>query len=55
MGKLRATVVVPPGSDEGLVLAIAEAEPNVMRAVDGRRIVKRIYVPERLVNLVVAG
>ncbi|HEX3349482.1 MAG TPA: leucine--tRNA ligase [Acetobacteraceae bacterium] len=55
MGKLRATVVVPPGSDEGLVLAIAEAEPNVMRAVDGRRIVKRIYVPDRLVNLVVAG
>ena len=38
-----------------MVLAAAEAEPNVARLLDGRRIVKRIHVPDRIVNFVVAG
>ena len=55
MGKLRATVEVTPAAAEAEVLAMAEAEPNVARALEGKRIVKRIYVPGRIVNFVVAG
>ena len=32
-----------------------EAEPNVARQLAGKRIVKRVYVPDRIVNFVVAG
>jgi leucyl-tRNA synthetase len=55
MGKLRGTVEVPPGAAEADVLAVAALEPNVTRALEGKRIVKRVYVPNRIVNFVVAG
>ena len=54
-GKLRATVSLPPGTVEAAALAAALAEPNVARVLEGKRVVKRIYVPDRIVNLVVAG
>jgi leucyl-tRNA synthetase len=54
-GKLRGTIEVAPDSDESFVLAAAQAEPNVARALVGRRVVKRVYVPRRIVNFVVAG
>jgi leucyl-tRNA synthetase len=52
MGKLRATVEVPADAAEEAVFAAAEAEPNVLRALDGKPVRKRIHVPGRLVNLV---
>ncbi|MGA9867544.1 MAG: leucine--tRNA ligase [Acetobacteraceae bacterium] len=55
MGKLRATLAMPPGAAAAAVIAAAEAEPNVARALAGRRIVKRIHVPDRIVNFVIAG
>ncbi len=55
MGKLRATVALPPGADAAAAYAAAEADPNVQRALEGRRVVKRIHVPDRIVNFVVAG
>ena len=55
MGKLRGTVALPPDSPADAVLAAAEAEPNVARALEGKRIVKRVHVPNRIVNFVVAG
>jgi len=55
MGKLRGTLDVPPDSAEAAVVAAAEADPNVARALAGRRIVKRVYVPNRIVNFVVVG
>jgi leucyl-tRNA synthetase len=45
----------PPGAAAAEVIAAAEAEPNVARLLDGKRIVKRIHVPDRIVNFVVAG
>ncbi|MFN6955391.1 MAG: leucine--tRNA ligase, partial [Acetobacteraceae bacterium] len=51
-GKLRATIEVPVGADEATIFAAAEAEENVIRALDGRSIRKRIHVPGRIVNLV---
>lgn len=55
MGKLRATIDAVPDAPPDQVLAAAAAEPNVARLLDGRRIVKRIHVPNRIVNFVVAG
>jgi len=55
MGKLRATIELPPGTDAAAAVAAAEAEPNVARLLEGRRVVKRIHVPDRIVNFVVAG
>ena len=33
----------------------AAAETNVARLLEGKRIVKRVYVPNRIVNFVIAG
>jgi len=55
LGKLRGTVVVAPGADEATVLAAAASEPHVARLLEGKRLVKRIYVPGRIVNFVIAG
>ncbi len=43
------------GAAAEAVIAAAEAEPNVARALAGRRVVKRIHVPDRIVNFVIAG
>jgi leucyl-tRNA synthetase len=53
LGKLRATIEVPVDADEATVFALAEAEENVQRAIDGRPIRKRIHVKGRVVNFVV--
>ncbi|MCB8875513.1 leucine--tRNA ligase [Acidisoma silvae] len=55
MGKLRGTVEFPPGSPAEAVIAAAEAEPNVARLLEGKRIVKKVHVPDRIVNFVIAG
>ena len=55
MGKLRATILLAPGVDAAAAFAAAEAEPNVARLLEGKRVVKRIHVPDRIVNFVVAG
>ena len=53
-GKLRAAVVVPAGAGEDDVLAAASADENVRRSLEGKRVIKRVYVPGRIVNFVVA-
>jgi len=55
MGRLRGTVSMPPDADPKDVLVAAASEPNVARALAGKRIVKRIHVPNRIVNFVVAA
>ncbi|NPD69508.1 leucine--tRNA ligase [Lichenicola cladoniae] len=55
MGKLRGTIEARPDEAGDVVIAAAEAEPNVARSLEGRRVVKRIHVPNRIVNFVVAG
>ena len=53
LGKLRATIEVPAGAAEAEILAAAEAEENVRRAIGDRPVRKRIHVPGRVVNFVV--
>ena len=55
MGKLRGTISMPPGAAAATAIQLAKTEPNVARALEGKRIVKEIYVPNRIVNFVVAG
>ncbi|ATI12401.1 MULTISPECIES: leucine--tRNA ligase [Acetobacter] len=55
MGKLRGTIEAQPDEDAADVVARAEAEPNVARLLEGKRIVKRVHVPNRIVNFVTAG
>jgi leucyl-tRNA synthetase len=55
MGKLRGTIEVAPNAPKDVVMAAAEADANVAKALQGKRIVKRVHVPNRIVNFVVAG
>jgi len=52
-GKLRARLSVPRGAAEDDVVEAALADDGVRRHVDGRGIRKRVYVPDKLLNLVV--
>jgi len=52
-GKLRATIALERGSAKEVAEAAALAEPNVVRAIGERPIRRVVYVPDRLVNLVV--
>jgi leucyl-tRNA synthetase len=53
-GKVRARIPAPPGVGEETALALARADANVRAHLDGREIRKRFYVPDKLLNLVVA-
>jgi len=52
-GKVRGRVVVAPDADEATVLAAARAEVNVAVYLDGKALKKTIYVPGRILTLVV--
>ncbi len=52
-GKLRGKVVVAAGTSEADVTAKALADEKVQSYVAGKQIVKQIYVPGKLVSIVV--
>ena len=52
-GKLRSTIVIPTGADKDTVLGIAKDDEKIKFATEGKTIVKEIYVPNKIVNLVV--
>ena len=52
-GKLRARLQLPRGASQEDVVAKALADEGVKRFVDGQTVRKVVYVPDRLVNLVV--
>jgi leucyl-tRNA synthetase len=51
-GKVRATISVPVDLAKADILSRARAERNVQAHLEGKRVVKEIYVPGRIVNLV---
>ncbi|HET7149977.1 MAG TPA: leucine--tRNA ligase [Candidatus Acidoferrum sp.] len=53
-GRVRARVKVAAGSAESEVVRVALALPAIANHVDGKRVVKQIFVPDKLLNLVVA-
>jgi leucyl-tRNA synthetase len=52
-GKVRGRIEVPAGAAEDEVRATALADENVCRHLEGKTLVKAVYVPGRLLNLVV--
>ena len=52
-GKLRARITMPRGVSEDDAREAAMAEENVRRQLDGLSVRKAIFVPDRLLNLVV--
>jgi len=53
-GRVRGKVKVPAGSAEPEVVRVALSLPGVAQHLNGRRVVKQIYVPDKMLNLVVA-
>jgi leucyl-tRNA synthetase len=52
-GKLRAVITVPADADKDAILAAAKADPKVLQHITGKTIVKEIFVPGKLANIVV--
>ncbi len=52
-GKLRGRVTIAADADEADAVAAALSEPNVAAHVNGRELRKQIYVPSRMITLVV--
>ena len=52
-GKTRAVLEMPEGASEEAALAAALADPAVSKHVAGKAQRKRIYVPGKILNIVV--
>ena len=52
-GKLRSRVTVPADAEESFVIERALADEKVKSAIAGKLVIKRIYVPGKMVNLLV--
>lgn len=52
MGKLRGKGTFKPGASKEEIVAFAKDDPNVKKYLEGE-IVKEIYIPDKLLNLVV--
>ena len=53
LGKKRATLTVPVDISQEMLEDLAKKEPHVQDFIAGKEIIKVIYVPKRLMNLVV--
>jgi leucyl-tRNA synthetase len=54
-GKLRGQVEVPNPPEKDVVLAAIRANGKVQQWISGKEVVKEVYVPGKLVNIVVKG
>ncbi|GAB3943353.1 leucine--tRNA ligase [Corynebacterium tapiri] len=52
-GKVKARIMVPAEAEQDAVLEAALADAKVASLIEGKNVVKKIYVPGRMVNLVV--
>lgn len=52
-GKVKSKLTIPTDAAKDDVIALAKADEAIVKATDGKNIVKEIYVPNKLVNLVV--
>ena len=51
-GKVRARIQVPADIEAADAIALAKADPKIASAIEGKTIVKEIYVKGKLVNIV---
>ncbi len=52
-GKLRAKIKINPGQAPEKVLKFAKEDETVLKYIKGGKLVKEIYVPDKIINLVV--
>ena len=52
-GKVRATVSLPADCEKDAALSLAKEEPAVQKYLEGKTLVKEIYVPGKILNFVV--
>lgn len=52
-GKVKSKLTIPTDAAKDDVIALAKADEAIIKATEGKNIVKEIYVPNKLVNLVV--
>jgi leucyl-tRNA synthetase len=51
-GRLRARLDLPKDQSESVICTMAENHPNVQKFIDGKAIQKVIFVPNKLLNIV---
>ena len=51
-GKVKTTITIPLDSDEETVKNIAHNNSTIMRVLEGKNIVKEIYVKNKIYNIV---
>lgn len=51
-GKLKATVVIKADAERDEAIAAAKSDPKVIAALEGKTVVKEIFVPGKIVNIV---
>jgi leucyl-tRNA synthetase len=54
-GKVRGKITVPADATQDLIESLALADPKVQGFLDGKKVQRVVYVPRRLVNIVVEG
>jgi leucyl-tRNA synthetase len=52
-GKLRATIEVPNNSDKETAGRVAKSDERIVKYIEGKEIVKEIFVPNKIFNIVV--
>ncbi len=54
-GKVRSRIVVPADEEADRIKALALADEKTVKAIGGKAVLKEIYVPKKLVNIVIQG
>ena len=52
-GKVRSRISAAPGADKATVLSAAKSDETIQGYLDGKQVVKEVYVPGRMVNFVI--
>ena len=52
-GKLRSTLELPKDVSQEDAVAAAQNQPSVAKFLDGKKVVKVVFVPCKILNLVV--
>jgi len=52
-GKVRSRITVPADEDTEIIKSLAVSDPKIAKFITGKNVVREVYVPKKLVNIVV--
>jgi leucyl-tRNA synthetase len=55
MGKVRTVIEISPNAKETEVITMSKADPQMSKWLEGKEIIKTIYVVGKVVNFIVKG